>query len=243
VAKLFGAAKRPAEAKVVCVWGMHRSGTSALTGVLQEWGVFLGDVRTQSGFNLKGNRENPDIRRLNDDVLKASGGSWHELPPKVSWTDEHRQRRDVILADYAKHDCWGFKDPRLLFTLDGWREVVPDLQFVGTFRHPLLVAQSLQKRNDFPISKGLQLWQHYNQRLLRYHQQFQFPVLSFDRAEPEYRESLQKLRQVLAEGGLSLKKTETEFFAEDLRHTAIESDIDVPPDALRLYRQLEKIAL
>ncbi|MEP6603175.1 MAG: sulfotransferase family protein [Spartobacteria bacterium] len=230
-------------AKVICVWGMHRSGTSCVTGVLQDWGVFLGEVRTESAFNARGNRENPDVRRLNDDVLKTSGGSWHELPPRISWSDEQRRRRDAILASYRKHDLWGFKDPRLLFTLAGWMESLPALHFVGTFRHPILVARSLEKRNQFPLTKGIALWQRYNERLLDYHRQFQFPILSFDRAEADYRQSLEKLLTILTANEVPLKESGISFFAEELRHTEIEADAELPAETLQLYRELQKLAL
>jgi hypothetical protein len=235
--------KSVVSSKGICVLGMHRSGTSCLTGVLQDWGVFLGDVRTESGFNRRGNRENPEIRRLNDDVLKASGGTWHDLPETVSWNDEHRRRRDAILGNYFAHQLWGFKDPRLLFTMDGWLEALPDLQFVGTYRHPLLVARSLQRRNDFAVEKGLGLWFAYNQRLLADHQKLGFPIVSFDRAEPEYRESLTKLRDILRERDLPLNKTDIAFFDEELRHTDVTDGADLPVDIAQLYRELEDRAL
>jgi hypothetical protein len=240
---MFGANQRPVGSKVVCVWGMHRSGTSALTGVLGEWGVHLGDVRTESGFNLKGNRENPEIRRLNDDVLKTSGGSWHELPEKVLWYDEQRKKRDQILLDYEKKSLWGFKDPRLLFTIDGWLEKISDVQFIGTFRNPLLVAESLRKRNGFTLNKAVALWERYNEQLLLQHERFGFPIVSFDHAEPVYRRSLDKLFDALTALGLPLKKNETSFFAEELRHTEVDSSVELPPAVSQLYTQLQTLAL
>ena len=43
----------------IFVLGMLRSGTSCLTGILEEAGLFLGDVKRKSRFNAKGNRPHP----------------------------------------------------------------------------------------------------------------------------------------------------------------------------------------
>lgn len=80
--KLFRRKRRP-NSCVVMVLGMHRSGTSCLTGLLQQTGLELGDVVTEAPHNKKGNRENLDIMRLNDDVLAHSRGSW-DRPQKLS---------------------------------------------------------------------------------------------------------------------------------------------------------------
>ena len=41
----------------VVILGMHRSGTSCLTGSLQDKGLYLGQVSQRGTFNKKGNRE------------------------------------------------------------------------------------------------------------------------------------------------------------------------------------------
>ena len=66
--------------RVIAVLGMHRSGTSALVGSLQQRGLFLGRHSTRNTYNLRGNRENPDVVQLNEDILEHSGGSWHAPP-------------------------------------------------------------------------------------------------------------------------------------------------------------------
>ena len=57
--------------RVVAVLGMHRSGTSALAGSLEQHGLFLGRVSTSNPHNPKGNRESAEVRRLNEDVLRV----------------------------------------------------------------------------------------------------------------------------------------------------------------------------
>ena len=120
--------------RVICVLGMHRSGTSCLAGSLEQQGLFLGEVNTAAPWNKRGNRESFTIMDLQGDVLAASGGSWDNPPAVVEWQPEHLERARNVLAEHAGHSVWGFKDPRTLLTLEGWREALPECGYVGTFR-------------------------------------------------------------------------------------------------------------
>ena len=50
----------------------------------------------------------------------------------------------------AEQIVWGFKDPRALLTMPFWHAAIPGLEFVGTYRHPYLVAKSLNSRDQMP---------------------------------------------------------------------------------------------
>ena len=210
--------RRPAEPRrVLFVLGMHRSGTSCLTGCLEECGLTLGAVNESSVGNERGSRENPQIMLLNDRLLADNFGSWDEPPAEIVWTRRHRQRRDKLLSRYPSRELVGIKDPRCLLTFEFWREGIAEAELVGTFRHPLAVAKSLQCRNDFSIDRGLNLWTHYNQRLLDLHDEFGFPIVSFDLPPDDYTSCVQgvavQLELTPPEGGF-------EFFEARLRHQA-----------------------
>ena len=126
----------------LAVLGMSRSGTSSLTGLLEDAGFHLGEVRTRSRYNAKGNRENPAIWRLHDDVLASNGGRWDRPPPlPLHWAPDQKACLDGIVAGYRGHEPWAVKDPRMLFTLDAWLEREPGLALIGTFRNPSAVAR------------------------------------------------------------------------------------------------------
>ncbi|MFD2233067.1 hypothetical protein [Phaeospirillum tilakii] len=82
--------------RTILILGMHRSGTSCLTGMLEQAGLPLGEVNTVSRHNRKGNRENNEVMRLNDAVLAASGGRWDQPPPALCWDDLHRAERETL---------------------------------------------------------------------------------------------------------------------------------------------------
>ncbi|OGW38362.1 MAG: hypothetical protein A2Y97_14385 [Nitrospirae bacterium RBG_13_39_12] len=223
--------------RAILILGMHRSGTSCLTGLLEQAGVFLGNVSRKNLYNLKGNHENPRIMNLHDELLKRKGGSWQEPPEVVVWPKDLKKIRDEIIRDYAGKTCWGFKDPRTLLVLEGWMEVILSLQLVGIYRHPLLVAESLLRRDKFSIEKGLSLWARYNEKLLTYYKKYHFPIISFDN-EP-FSEKFSQLCKLL---GL-LTGVKTDFFDPRLRRAHSSIDIALPEKISQLYLELENIAL
>jgi hypothetical protein len=218
---------------------MHRSGTSSLAGSLQEAGLHLGDVITAAPHNLKGNRENKRIMDLHEAVLVHSGGSWDDPPARAVWSDAHRAERASILESYGDAALWGFKCPRTLFILDFWREVLPEIAFVGTLRHPQLVADSLFRRNGATMEKWLTLWADYAERLVALHAAQPFPIVRFDVGEHSYRRSLQHVIEMLDLPG----RESLQFFEPALRHDAPSSSANLPDRVKQLYESLCAVAL
>ena len=95
----FGA-RTPAELRdkgIVAVLGMHRSGTSAIAGMLADHGVELGPVSQQNRFNPRGNREIRELNRLHDRILERSGGAWWDPPSRTRpRRGDYRQRNEIL---------------------------------------------------------------------------------------------------------------------------------------------------
>lgn len=218
---------------------MHRSGTSCLAGCLEELGLALGDVNRQAPHNRKGNNENPRVMELQDELLLSNGGDWDRPPQKIRWTDGHRRRLDEILAEYRGRPVFGIKDPRTLVTIDFWRSAVAEPTLVGTFRHPLAVAESLTARNGFTRERGVALWCNYNRRLLRLYQEAEFDLVSFDSEFEEYIASVRAMARGL---GLGSPEASLNFFDGSLRHHLHESCAEIEGEAAEIYGALSMLA-
>jgi hypothetical protein len=218
---------------------MHRSGTSCLTGTLQEAGIFLGDCHTWNPYNQKGNRENQRVVDINDAVLAENGGSWDQPPDKVTWSKASLEAAHQLLADHGDADNFGFKDPRTLLVLDGWRSVYPTMQLVGIFRHPLAVAGSLARRDGMAMQDALALWYQYNRRLYRYWQQTPFPVLCFDDPVEDFNH---KVAVVIRESGIGDAEHVGEFYDTGLKSERPRRDQALPWRVRWLLRRLQRIA-
>lgn len=156
----------------VMVVGMHRSGTSAVTRVINLMGVPLGradDLYTASD-NPGGHWESRTLCDLNDLILRAFGGYEMAMPPMPrSWLTSRRAQslRDVMRAsfrDVYQTERWLWKDPRICLTLPLWREVLDDFCVVFVVRGAAAVTRSLSRREGWPTSLCYALWDDYNRR-------------------------------------------------------------------------------
>ncbi|MFT5709797.1 MAG: hypothetical protein ACI8QT_000484 [Halioglobus sp.] len=200
--------------RLICILGMHRSGTSCVTGSLQNAGLMLGDCHTWNPHNKKGNRENQAFVDLNDDVLLENGGAWDAPPKKAIWNSEQLEKARSLITQNLGQGPFGFKDPRTLLVVSGWKQAFPAIEFVGVVRHPNVVARSLQNRSDMPEEKALALWYDYNSVLLQEHKKSAFPILCFDEEEEEFH---QKLEKVVLNLALPDVNGEQKFYDDSLK--------------------------
>lgn len=230
---------------LVAILGMHRSGTSAVAGMLAEHGLDFGPVRTRGKFNRRGNRELPELNELHEELLARAGGSWWKPPASVEVTAEDTGRRDEILGTIGG-DPAAVKDPRMLVCPDLWRDV--DLKRIGVIRNPVSVRRSLARRAaerhrkhpQFSAREWEDLWATYNRTLLAEHRRSQFPVIDFDRDYDLERQVVDALRFWQLEAG-----GESGFFDRDLVGQASRADWREEAEsdeALELWDALSAIA-
>src|SRR6516164_11525587 len=117
---------------VVCIAGMHRSGTSLVARLLNLCGLYLGreqDILPPNPTNPEGHWEHEPIVEINDELLAEFGGGW-DYPPDFSGLSDRRrvlrieQKARAVLEQFAGHEHWGWKDPRNSLTLPFWRPLL-----------------------------------------------------------------------------------------------------------------------
>ncbi len=142
---------------VVVVFGMSRSGTSAVAGMLHALGVDMGHVFLQpDAGNPRGYWEDMDMLALNVALLRVAGGNWVDPPlgRDIGMAYQHLagQMGRLMLAKvkHANGRPWGWKDPRNCLTLHAWHSTMArlglDPLFVEVVRDPGSVVWSLIKR-------------------------------------------------------------------------------------------------
>ena len=159
--------------KSILVLGMHRSGTSALTRVINLLGVDIGqNLMEAKSDNVKGFWEEADIVALNDELLAGFGQRWddiQEFPENWFQSKNALAVKDKILstlmAEFGNSAVWGLKDPRLCRLLPVYLPALNsanvDVKAIMVLRDPMEVALSLQARENMPLYYGLLLWIRY----------------------------------------------------------------------------------
>ncbi|SDY47314.1 Sulfotransferase family protein [Allochromatium warmingii] len=152
------------------VLGMHRSGTSAVTRMINMMGAYLGAegcFQAASPSNPKGHWERRDVMQFNDALFRSVGASWWQLSgfdaaniPAEARAEFEGKARNLILNLDANRP-WVLKDPRLCVLFPCWRPLLEVPVIVHVFRHPIQVAQSLKAREGFPLAFGIALWERH----------------------------------------------------------------------------------
>ncbi|MEM5518900.1 tetratricopeptide repeat protein [Henriciella sp. AS95] len=159
--------------QVIFVLGMHRSGTSALTRVLNLLGYSLPEnLLPANDANRKGFWEPLDMMRLNQRILDAADRLWYDPKPvdlkglMSSQSDEFIQQAAEFLDAETSHAVPSvLKDPRLSRTLPIWlrgaEQVGITPMALMARRNPVEVAASLQARDGMDLQHGMHLWLSY----------------------------------------------------------------------------------
>ncbi|HMB68683.1 MAG TPA: sulfotransferase family protein, partial [bacterium] len=160
----------PADRLALLVLGMHRSGTSALTRIVNLLGAELGEnLLPAHPDNETGFWEHRDVVVLHDELLAALGTSWDDPRPiaeedlRGPIAEPYRDRlRELLVRDFETAPCFAIKDPRLCRLLPLWLPLLEELKvrtaciLVG--RHPDEVAASLDRRNEVADANARLLW-------------------------------------------------------------------------------------
>ena len=158
----------------VMVLGMHRSGTSALTRLLNLLGCDPpNNLMPAAESNAHGFWESSPITALNDEILNSAGSrwdDWQEFNPnwiKSAAFDRFMKRAvQLVEQEFGESNLFVLKDPRNCILMPFWRSVLNSIGIkqvaIHTLRHPLEVIDSLKKRDNQNKLNASLLWLYYN---------------------------------------------------------------------------------
>jgi hypothetical protein len=168
------------------VLGMHRSGTSVLSGLLVTGlGYNAGAPLIGEAFdNEKGFFELIPVVLQNDEFLYAQEIDWSYDVVRYNYMKGlalananlnsgspkfEEGRKALAFLNNPQSVPWLQKDPRMCITLKTWLPLLSaEPAVVWTYRHPMEVSHSLISREkSFTLDHALRLWIVYNMRALQ----------------------------------------------------------------------------
>jgi len=245
--------------KCVLVLGMHRSGTSLLTGMLNLMGVYLGkDLMSPNEFNPKGYFENFEIYRINEGILSKLKSSWdsmEELPSgwinRKELSPYKKKLKKIISEEFKFSNVFALKDPRICLLLPLYIHILGELKievrYIILKRKEIEIAESLRKRDKFSLFKSFRLFKKYEYNIIKYTHDKKKIEIDFDDIITNPKKIILLLREFL---GLKLKIDEKflkiikNFVDPKLRHYSIDNQ-----DYIQIMKKeidnlgLEKIGL
>jgi glycosyltransferase involved in cell wall biosynthesis len=253
----------PPSRQAILVLGMHRSGTSALSGVLCALGA-AAPKKTLMGShpcNLRGFFEALSIAQSHDDFLAAAGSCWHDWRQfDLAWARSpaaapHTAKiKSVLSNEFADEPLIVLKDPRICRFVPYTASVLADLGMsvvaVLPVRNPLEVALSLQRRDNFAVSDSVLLWLRHVLDAEYYSRGLPRCFVSYEDLLRDWRREVERICQQtgvalpnrFAQGGTAVDQ----FLTAELHHERATPDEskynrEVSPLARRTYRVLLEI--
>jgi hypothetical protein len=220
----------------VLILGMHRSGTSAVTRLVNLLGPSVcvdEDLLVGTRTNAKGHWESRSLFRLNDRLLGEMGCSWW-YPPTAEILSAWEQDLDEVRFEEARDifarahptEPWVWKDPRACVTLSFWRRALGrPVSGIVVYRSPLDVARSLETRDRMETEFGMALWMRYTRLLLEQAAGMPVMVTSYDAVLEDPVAFSGRARDFLAGRGMAVVPdidlpSVREFIDPGLRHSS-----------------------
>jgi hypothetical protein len=198
-----------ADAVGIFVIGAHRSGTSAVTRVINLLGASVcsgDDLLSGMPDNPKGHWESSSLITFNDSLLRHLGHSWCN-PPTTHYNVRSAlasYKDEAIERFYSVHPAsgWVWKDPRNCLLLPFWADILgvkPVIVF--EYREPVAAAQSLRTRDQFTLTQGLALWERYMRHALKNVAGLPVTLVGFDELVSEPDACVQRVEDFLRSQG------------------------------------------
>ncbi len=227
---------------LLCVLGMHRSGTSVVTQFLHQLGAAVAPqlLGPMDEVNQEGFWEDRCVVDINERLLAMRDCRWFDCREAIFAKDgfgESQIRNEAIhhfKKNYATQNLSVVKDPRLCrllpFWLDVWAAAAVNPIFIHVVRHPLAVVKSLQRRDKIPYEHGIVLWLLHTVEAMLYTSTFPGLVVIYDaflQHPLDLAEALvSRYRVVLSGAEASWSEAARTTIRSDLRHN--DNSIGVP---------------
>lgn len=216
------------------ILGMHRSGTSALSRVINLLGAELGGrLMAAASDNERGFWEHESAVQIHEDLLRQLGHGWQDATPlPEGWMqmeaaqDASAQLAALIDLDFLTAPLWAIKDPRLSLLFPLWLPLLKERGMqpycILAWRNPMEVAASLKKRDAMEENAALLCWLAYTLESMRHALPHPHAIIAYDELLGNWRLSMAKLGKDLS---LTWPKTPSDvgaeidsFLAPELRH-------------------------
>jgi GT2 family glycosyltransferase/glycosyltransferase involved in cell wall biosynthesis len=174
----------------VLLLGMHRSGTSVATRLLNLMGLHVppdDELIAPDEENVRGYWESLALTELDERLLAALGAPWFAPPAAAEVSDRLSELADFLpsarqLAEEVLGAApWVWKDPRVCVLLSFWEQVLGcENPLVLIHRDPFEVAQSVARRDGLDLPHCLALWERSVRGILQAAESRPLHVESYD---------------------------------------------------------------
>lgn len=244
--------------RAILVLGMHRSGTSALTGIVNALGAAAPKTLMENNYdNPTGFFESMSLMLAHDELLASAGSAWDDwrrFDPQASGPEVLRRHRKKIKAlvrrEFGDEQLIVIKDPRICRFVAFTSSILDELHIAPVailpVRNPLEVALSLKRRNGFALPKSILLWLRHVLEAEFYSRNMPRVFLSYEGLLGDWRYHVDKVAQktglIWPNRSNGSEHKVDEFLAVDMRHEKVSLDeLNSHPDVTPVVRETYNI--
>lgn len=156
----------------VIIAGMHRSGTSIVTELLERLGLFVGRPAVDEHAEwMHFTRANRAMIGEGSYLLYDYGWTAPKtdefIAARRGYAERTARRVAALFPRHLSAGPWGWKDPRNCLTLPVWLSIFPAARVLHIVRDGRAVALSLADRDRLDPTFALELWAAYVSRAER----------------------------------------------------------------------------
>ncbi|GGA13942.1 sulfotransferase family protein [Dyella caseinilytica] len=255
----------PQRPRALLILGMHRSGTSAVTRVVNLLGANIGkNILLPGHGNSEGFWEHFEAVHVDHDMLLAFGHTWFDIRRlPADWQQQAAGRealeriKGIIQKEFVGQPLVAIKDPRMCLTAPLWIEAFEaagfEVQCLFVVRDPREVADSLQAREKWPREPIFLLWAHYMMEAMLATRQCKRSLITYDQLLDDWRGTLHRVTSELQlawpRGEDATASDIDAFLHKGHRHHTAAGDIgakdsakDMPPFVAEFYADCLAVA-
>jgi len=151
---------------ILCILGMHRSGTSFTANWISQCGLNLGDRMMPGALgNEDGHFEDLDFHDLHEEILKSRGigyGGFIESPVEMSVSNTYIERIQALLNNKSSlRQQWGWKEPRTCLFIDEYLKINEYLKTKHKMRY-FIIYRNFNEVVDSLIRRDFNYFKKYN---------------------------------------------------------------------------------
>jgi len=222
----------------ILILGMHRSGTSAFTGILEMLDVSLGNKLLEANeANAKGYFENEEIFKINEYFLSELNSSWHDVffhDKDINKIKDLSILKNFIVSEFKDREIFAIKDPRITFLFPLYKRVLTelniDIKIVVPYREAYEVAKSIEKRDQISFEKALYLWTYHILMTHKHTKEFQRYFFNYSELlqDPQkiYLDMFEHLSLDLKDNFLKKRHEITKFLEPTMQHNKVKEHLD-----------------
>jgi len=161
---------------IVCLTGMHRSGTSLMGNFLHHCGISMGkELIGAARGNRFGHFEDAEFVSFHSELLNRRRCHMYTPARNLEFTEqEARQALALVEQRRTEFKHWGWKDPRTTLFLHSWQRILPEARYILLYRSPYSVIDSLLRRATDRRLKlapwiAASAWIRYNEEILSFY--------------------------------------------------------------------------